>query len=149
MPSKSETVLQALEAALTGALTGALPGGARLLRNAILPERIPPAGLVILRDGDPGEPEALMSPPAWLYEHRAEIDVVVDGAGPDIRDAAFDAIKLAIGAAIAADRTLGGACDYALGEAPAPVDLAIDGAEGMKAATITVVLNYASDDPLL
>lgn len=59
MPSKSETVLQALEAALTGSL----PAGAKLLRNAYLPERIPSAGLVILRDGDPGEPEPLMSPP--------------------------------------------------------------------------------------
>jgi hypothetical protein len=144
MPSKSETVLQALEAALTGAL----PAGARLLRNAYLPERIPSAGLTILRDGDPGEPEPLMSPPAWLYEHRAEIDVIVDRASPDARDAAFDALKLAIGLALARDRTLGGVCDYALGEAPAPVDLAIDGAEGMKAATIAVVLAYATEDPL-
>lgn len=145
MPSKSETVLQALEAALAGAL----PSGAKLLRNAYLPERIPGAGLVILRDGDPGEPEPLMSPPTWVYEHRAEIDIIVDRSSPGARDAVFDALKLAIGLALARDRTLGEVCDYALGEAPAPVDLAIDGAEGMKAATIAVVLAYATDDPLL
>ena len=144
MASTSETVLEAL-AARVGA---ALPAGATFLRNALLPERVPAAGIVILRDGDPGEPEALMSPPLYCYEHRAEIDVVVDRASAAERDAAFDALKLAIGAAIAADRTLGGLCDYVLGEAPAPVDLPIDGAEGLKAATIGVVLAYATEDPL-
>lgn len=144
MPSRSEIVLRALEAALAGAL----PTGAKLLRNSFLPERIPGAGLAILRDGDPGEPEALMSPPSWYYEHRAEIDIVVDRASPAARDLALDALKVSIGAAIARDRTLGGVCDYAVGEAPTTIDLPIDGAEGLKAATITVVLAYASDDTL-
>jgi hypothetical protein len=144
MASTSETVLAAL-AARVGA---ALPAGAVFLRNALLPERVPAAGIVILRDGDPGEPEALMSPPFYFYEHRAELDVVVDSASAADRDAAFDALKLAIGAIIAVDRTLGGLCDYVLGEAPAPVDLPIDGAEGLKAATIGVVLAYATSDPL-
>ena len=73
---------------------------------------------------------------------------MVDRASAADRDLAFDALKLAIGTAVAADRTLGGTCDYALGEAPAPVDLPIDGAEGMKAATIGIVLAYATEDPL-
>lgn len=144
MASTSETILEALAVRLAAGL----PAGAAFLRNALLPERVPPAGLVILRDGDPGEPEALMSPPLYYYEHRAEIDVVVDRASATERDAAFDAIKLSIGAAIAVDRTFGGLCDYALGEAPAPVDLPIDGAEGLKAATIGIVLAYAAPDPL-
>lgn len=144
MASKSETVLQALH----GALVGRMPYGAKVLRNAVLPERIPAAGIMILRDGNPGTPEALMSPPLYVYEHRAEIDVVVEGTEA-AREAAFDALKLAIHAAIDADRTLGGLCDYAIGEAPAPINLAIEGAEGFKAATIPVVLTYGTADPLL
>jgi len=144
MPSKSETVLQALNAALATTL----PTGAKLLRNAVLPERVPAAGVMVLRDGNPGTPEALMSPPLYVYEHRAEIDVVVEGTEA-AREAAFDALKLAIHAAIDADRTLGGLCDYAIGEAPAPINLAIEGAEGFKAATIPVVLTYGTADPLL
>lgn len=144
MASKSETVLQALNTALATTL----PTGAKLLRNAVLPERIPAAGIMILRDGSPGTPEALMSPPLYVYEHRAEIDVVVEGKEA-AREAAFDALKLAIHAAIDADRTLGGLCDYAIGEAPAPINLAIEGAEGFKAATIPVVLTYGTADPLL
>ena len=144
MVSKSETVLQALNAALATTL----PAGAKLLRNAVLPERVPAKGVMILRDGNPGTPEALMSPPLYIYDHRAEIDVVVEGKESE-REAAFDALKLAIHAAIEADRTLGGLCDYAIGEAPAPIDLAIEGAEGFKAATIPVVLTYGTPDPLL
>ena len=144
MASTSEVVLSALH----GALEAALPAGARLERNSALPERVPPAGLLVLRDGNPGTPEALLSPALYLYEHRAEVEVIVEGVGA-AREAAFDALKLAVHAAIDADRTLGGLCDYVIGEAPAPVDLAIEGAEGFKAATIPVVLSYATSDPLL
>lgn len=144
MASKSELILVALEAALIAEL----PVGAVLERNSVLPERVPSAGMVILRDGNPGTPEVLLSPPLYVYEHRAEIDVVVEGLAA-ARDAQFDALKLAISAAVAADRTLGGLCDYALGEAPAPINLAVEGAEGFKAATIPVVLFYGTSDPLL
>lgn len=142
--SKSEQVLTALFTAL-----GAhLPDGVKLLRNAVLPERIPAGGVAILRDGDPGEPEFLFSPALYLYEHRAEIDLVVEGANPAARDAVFDALKLAVGVAIAADRTLGGLCDFVQGEAMAPVELPIDGAEGIKAASVGIILTYATGDPL-
>jgi hypothetical protein len=104
----------------------------RLLCNAVLPERIPPGGLAILRDGDPGEPEFLFSPPLYLYEHRAELDLVVEAANPATRDAAFDGLKLAVGVAIAADRTLGSLCDYVQGEAPTPVELPIEGPTALR-----------------
>ncbi len=144
MASKSELILIALEAALIAEL----PDGVVLERNSVLPERVPAAGMVILRDGNPGTPEVLLSPAMYVYEHRAEIDVVVEGLAA-ARDAQFDALKLAISAAVAADRTLGGLCDYALGEAPAPINLAVEGAEGFKAANIPVVLFYGTSDPLL
>ena len=96
---KSEQVL----AALFGALATTLPPGAQLLRNAVLPERIPAAGLMVLRDGDPGEPEVLLSPPRYYYEHRAELDLLVDRPTPAARDAAFDTACRAIARALAAD----------------------------------------------
>lgn len=144
MASKSETVLREL----LSAITGRMPYGAKVLRNAVLPERIPAAGIMILRDGNPGTPETLLSPPLYLYDHRAEIDLVVEGKEAE-RESAFDALKLAVHAAIDADRTFGGLCDYAIAEAPAPINLAVEGAEGFKAATIPVVLTYGTADPLL
>ena len=49
---------------------------------------------------------------------------------------------------LAADRTLGGLCDWVVAEAPRPVDLPVDGAAALKAAVIPILLNYASVDPL-
>jgi hypothetical protein len=138
MPTTRETVLSALHTLLQ-----TLPATA--LRGEVLPERVPAAGLLILRDGDPGEPEVTLSPLTYHYQHRAEIEAVVQGAD---RDAAFDALLTGVGTALAADRTLGGLCDWVEAEAPRPVDLAVDGAATLKAAIIPVVLHYASADPL-
>jgi hypothetical protein len=138
MPSPRETILTALHARLSG-----LP--ATVLRGEVLPERVPTAGLLILRDGEPGDPEVTLSPLRYHYVHRAEIEAVVQGA---MRDAAFDALCASIGAALAADRTLGGLCDWIEAEAPRPIDLPVEGAASLKAASITVVLHYTTADPL-
>ena len=117
-----------------------------VLRGEVLPERVPAAGLMILRDGNPGEPGVTLSPLTWHYQHRAELEVVVQAN--DGRDAAFDHLIAQIGAALSADRTLLGLCDWVEAEAPEPVDLPIEGAAALKAAVITVVLHYATSDPL-
>lgn len=80
MPSTRETILAALHRRLV-----TLPATA--LRGEALPERVPAAGLLILRDGEPGEPEVTLSPLRYHYQHRAEIEAVVQGAD---RDFAFD-----------------------------------------------------------
>lgn len=138
MPTSRETILVALLARLS-----VLPATA--LRGDVLPERISADGLLILRDGEPGEPEVTLSPLCYHYEHRAEIEAVVQGTG---RDAAFDTLTASIGATIAADRTLGGLCDWVEAEAPRPVDLPVEGAASLKAAVIPIVLHYSTADPL-
>lgn len=144
MASKSETVLLALLAALQAEM----PSGVVVQRNEVLPQRIPAAGVVILGDGSPGEPDVLLSPVSYYYEHRADISIVVDRL-PSERDAAFDLLKASVGAALAVDRTLGGLCDYVVAEAPAPLIIAVEGGDSLKGATIPVVLSYGSADPLL
>jgi hypothetical protein len=139
MPTTRETILAALHARLQ-------PLAALVLRDAVLPERIPPSGLIILRDGQPGEPEVTLSPLRYHYQHRAELEVVVQaGTG---RAAAFDSLIASVGAALETDRTLGGLCDWVEPEAPASVDLPIEGAASLKAAVITVVLHYTTTGPL-
>lgn len=138
MPTVRETILAALHARFS-----ALPATAQ--RGEVLPERVPPDGLLILRDGEPGEPEVTLSPLTYLYQHRAEIEAVVQGTD---RDVAFDTLCTSIGTAIAADRTLGGLCDWVEAEAPRPVDLPVEGAASLKAAVIPVILHYSTADPL-
>ena len=138
MLSARETILAALYARLS-----MLP--ARALRGDVLPERIPTEGLLILRDGEPGEPEVTLSPLRYHYQHRAEIEAVVQGVD---RDVGFDILCASVGAALAEDRTLGGLCDWVEAEAPQPVDLPVDGGTSLKAALITIVLQYSTQDPL-
>ena len=139
MPTTRETVLAALHARLQ-------PLSALTLRDEVLPERIPAAGLIILRDGQPGEPEVTLSPLLYRYQHRAELEVVVQaGTG---RASTFDDLITAIGGALGADRTLGGLCDWVEPEAPASVDLPVEGAAALKAAVITVILHYTTTGPL-
>ena len=139
MPTPRETILTALLARLS-----ALPATA--LRGDVLPERVPAEGLLILRDGEPGEPAVTLSPLLYHYDHRAELEVIVQGAN---RDTAFATLCGQIGAVIAADHTLGGLCDWVEAEAPRPIDLAVEGAASLKAAVIPVVLHYSAADPLV
>ena len=156
MPTSRETILIALHTVLQ-----TLPATA--LRGDVLPERVPAAGLLIMRDGEPGDPEVTLSPLRYHYQHRAEIEAVVQGEarsaqqmqgsggpfqGTNDRDTTFDTLTASVGAAIAADRTLGGLCDWVEAEAPRPVDLPVEGAAALKAAVITVVLHYTTADPL-
>ena len=139
MPSLRETLLSTLHTTLS-----TLP--ATVLRGEVLPERIPAAGLLILRDGEPGAPEVTLSPLRYAYEHAVEVEVVIQGAE---REARFDALCSSIGSLIAGDRTLGGLCDWIEAEAPKPVDLAFEGAASLKAAVLTLTLHYTTSDPLI
>lgn len=64
MTSQRETILAALRTRLS-----ALPATA--LRGDVLPERVPAEGVLILRDGEPGEPEVTLSPLAYHFQHSA------------------------------------------------------------------------------
>ena len=138
MLTARETILTALHARL-------LELTATMLRGEVLPERVPVNGLLILRDGEPGEPEVTLSPLTYHYQHRAEIEAVVQGTD---RDVEFDTLTASIGAALAADRTLGGLCDWVEPKVPASVDLPVEGAAALKAAVIIVVLHYTTTGPL-
>jgi hypothetical protein len=140
MPTTRETILTAL-----ADLLRTIPH-VPVLRGEVLPERIPSAGLMILRDGSPGEPGVTLSPLTYHFQHRAELELIVQSATG--RDSLFDGLSAQIGAVIAADRTLLGLCDWVEPEAAEPVDLPFEGAISLKAAVITVVLHYSTSDPL-
>ena len=138
--SKREDVLSALFTLLAGV------GGATVARNMSLPTRIPAAGLVILRDGTPGEPEVSLSPLTYHYEHEATVEVIVQGQAT--QDSLFDAVCVAIGQRLATNRTLGGLCDWLEGAAPDPTEIITEGGEPMKGAAVTITLTYSTTNPI-
>jgi hypothetical protein len=141
--SKAEQVLDALKALLE-----TLPS-ATGERNSVLPEKVPDGGLIILRDGDPGEPEqALGGFGSTYYQHAVEIEVHVEDGDAVARDAAFDALLQQIGAALEADPTLGGlAFGLTYGRPETSIE-AIAGAPAIKSATLTVAVDYETGAPL-
>lgn len=71
MPSIREQIIAALLICLE-----TVPG-ATAKREAPLPETVPAAGgLIVLRDGDPGDPEVVLLPVTYLREHQTEIEVI-------------------------------------------------------------------------
>lgn len=140
--SVREQVLEALASRL------ATVPAATVLRNAALPLTIPAGGLVILGDGDPGEPETMLSPLAYLYQHRADIDVVVREHDPAARDVLFDALLGHIAVALHADRTLGGLADWIEVLPARPTEIPVEGAETLKAATLRCIVTYETEDSL-
>ena len=141
MTTRREQVLSSLFTLLQG-----IGGGTIVLRNEVLPERIPAAGLLILRDGTPGEAEVTLSPLRYHWQHQAEIEVFIRGSSG--LELAFDTLAEGIGQVIAADRTLGGLCDWIETDAPEPADLAVEGAPTIRAAVLILTLHYTSNDPL-
>ena len=82
MPSMREQVLSALFGQLQATPQTVVK------RNEALPSSVPADGLVILRDGDPGEPDVTLNPRTEFYTHRAEIEAFVTqpvGGGAETR----------------------------------------------------------------
>ena len=143
MPSKIEQILTALTDRLHAV------SKAKVERNTTVPEKIPASGLIVLRDGDPGEPEqALGGIGSVYYSHAVEIEVYVEAASAGKRDAAFDALVQRIGAAFDADPTLGG---FAFGMTygrPETDTEAVAGAPAIKTGTVECVVEYETETPL-
>jgi len=137
-----ETIIQALFALLQTI------SGPEVLRNEALPEKVPSGGLLILRDGDPGEPEVLLSPLSYYWEHRASLEVIVQANDAAQRDTLLDELFQKIATALAADITLGGLCDRVTPMAADVSSLAIDGAQSIKAAIVPIELIYTTDSQL-
>jgi hypothetical protein len=133
--SVRETALAALSARLGAALAARNPAP-KVLRNETVPQRLPAGGLVVIRDGETLEETAILSPLAWAIEHRAEVEVVA------ATGALLDTLLVDIAAAIAGDRTLGGAVEWAQPGAPSFDDAETEGAAAARAASVPVTLSF-------
>src|SRR3546814_17824753 len=80
--SQRENAIGALFAVL-----GELSLGTTVKRNAALPERIADHAMAILRDGEMGEPEVLLSPLTYHWQHQVAIELFVADPDASTRDA--------------------------------------------------------------
>lgn len=122
-----------------------------VLRNSDLPQDLPNAGLIVLRDGKAGEADIILGQPrTYLWDRVAEIVVVAGDADTDAAKAKSDTLIQAIESALGleADATIGGLCESAeLGE-PDFDDVAPEGALPLRGATLPLTLSYATSTAL-
>ncbi|WP_419808385.1 hypothetical protein [Sphingomonas sp.] len=144
--SKRLDVLQAVKAlaqvTYVGAEVLALDG------QDAAPGRVGPLGRIVIRSGDLGDPEVDLSPLRYHYEHRIPVEVVAYQTSSLTSEQVVDAMLVSLGAAIEADRTLGGLCDWVEATAPMTDDIYVEGARPPKGADLVIVASYSTTNPL-
>jgi hypothetical protein len=140
--TKREAALSALETALRAT-------GLAVQRNPTSVQPAPPdGGLVVMRDGDQGEPEITLSPPRYHWGHMVLIEVHTKprhGGGEGDRDQIIGVLNEALFSE-GADRSLGGAVDWLSADGGALLNAA-PGSGAQPAHMMSVTLFYVTDSP--
>lgn len=144
MTSKREQVLDRLATKLKTLETASL----KVYRNLDKPQKIPSGGIVILRDGGGEEPEVLLSPLTYIYEHLVTAEIMVQNPDPTIRNSTIDALLVGIGSVINANRTLDGLAEWIEARSPEFQEEPIEGAASVRTATVLIMLRFFTSDPL-
>ena len=85
MPSTREQILSALFSAIQTIASAHV----KVYRNMDKPQKIDD-GLIIMRDGESGEPEILLSPLTYIYQHQVQLEISVQNADASVRDSQMD-----------------------------------------------------------
>lgn len=143
MSSKREQILSALYTRLNTLATTHL----KVYRNADKPQKVD-GGLIIMRDGASEEPEILLSPVTYIFDHQIPVEVMVQNASLSARDSQLDALLVSIGGVLNANPSLGGLVEWMQAGAPAIIDEPIEGGSSIKMAQFNILVRYATSDPL-
>lgn len=119
-----------------------------VLKNEPLPQKIPKTGIIFLRDGNLGEPEVLLSPLIYIYQHQAEIEVIVQDVDSNIRDELLDKLLLKVNEFIGKSGNLNNLVDYISIGTPEFLLEAPEGTVPIKAAIIPIILEYSTQNIL-
>lgn len=142
--SKREQILQAFYNALKALETSNL----KVYRNLDKPQKIERDGIIIIRDGDVGEPEVLLSPLTYIYEHYILLEVMVQNADANIRDATLDNLLVSISNIINSNPTLGGLSEWLEAKAPETAIEPIEGSSTIRTANVQVMARYYTNNSL-
>lgn len=142
--SKKEDVLNGIKDLISGVVDNT-----KVFRNLAIPETIPDNGLIIIRDGDPGEPDIPLGGfTNAYYQHDAEIEILVGNATTTERDEVYNTLVEKIGEALDSNRTLSGLIFGMTFGQPSPSTEYIEGAPDLKIGILTVTLDYETTTAL-
>ncbi|SEM62805.1 hypothetical protein SAMN05192583_0887 [Sphingomonas gellani] len=144
--SKRQQVLDAIRRLVASAVPDMAVDG--LEPDDGKPTRLGDGGQVQVQPGDPGEADVDLSPPTWWWEHGFPVNMAVTVNTAERVEVVLDAKLMAIGMAIAADRTLGGLCSYLDAEPPAFGETEKQGSATIGWADFTIIATYSTTSPL-
>ena len=144
MPSKREQILSTLYAKMKALETTRI----KVYRNLDKPPTMPDTGIIVLRDGSEEEPEVLLSPLTYIYEHLVTAEIMVQSPDPALRDSILDALLVSIGGVINANRTLDGLAEWIEARSPDFQEESIEGAASIRTATVLIMVRFFTTDPL-
>ena len=145
MPSVREQIIAAFFSELKTLESSRI----KVLRNPDKLMKVPADGaIIILRDGESGDPEVLLSPLTYIYEHLVTAEIMVQNPDPAIRDSTLDALLVSIGGVINANRTLDGLAEWIEARSPDFQEESIEGAASIRTATVLIMVRFFTTDPL-
>jgi hypothetical protein len=143
MQSHAEKILDKLKTLIDAATS------AKIERNAAVPERIPPTGLIIIRDGNPGDPEYVLGGFSnAYYSHNIEIEVYIQEGATVQRDRKYDELMQVIGAVLEAHPTLDGLVAGLTYARPDATTQGIEGGAPVKFGVLLLLAEYETATPL-
>lgn len=138
-----DQVLSALRALVAAALPGVPLRG--FTEDVSKPVRITSQGEVVGGPGELGEPEYELSPVAYTYTHHIPVEIWLAAAAGD---AALRALAAPIGAAVRANRQLGGLVSWLEVSAPTITSENADNAVPARILSFDLIAEYTVTDPL-
>lgn len=116
--------------------------------DAVAPTKLAPGGRVVIRSGDPGDPEMTLGILTYSYSHRIPIELDAYPSGSQSREEVLDAMGVALGAAVEADRMLGGLVEFLDLEAMTTDDIYTSGAQAARSGNLALIADYTVSNPL-
>ena len=90
----------------------------QIKKNIVIPQKIPPEGIIILRSGKCEIVETILSPVSYVLELRPELEVLVQDMDDDNRHNQMSKIIKKVSDCLKSDFSLGGNVDYLHTEPP-------------------------------
>lgn len=121
----------------------------KVFRNPDKLMKVPESGaLIILRDGQSDEPEVLLSPLTYIYEHVAALEIMIDNAYAESQKTTLDDLLMIIENLILNNRSMNGLAEWMEAQAPEFLQEAVEGAPAIRAATVNLLMRFATTSPL-
>jgi hypothetical protein len=144
MTSKREQILSAFHTKLKTLESATV----KVYRNLDKPQKVNTGGIISMHDGASEEPEVLLSPLTYIYEHIITLEAMVQNPDSAARNTALDTLLVSIGSVINANRTLDGLAEWVEARSPDFEEEPIEGAASVRLATVQIMVRFYTNDPL-